>query len=256
VDVKNEIAPYNMYKAGIECDSTILSIDFKVSRAPNFRFIVVIYQHEAWHSTPPAFLASEARTISRRACNKGSRLSKSFLFPFSKTSLNLVPSISNMVTPIAKLGSAVILAAIATIMVLTRVVISTWSCRRVREPEFSAFSTLLTQAIELAAETQRFRREVDEDMTTGRIIRTADLAVLSEANEWDTSIRICLTAWEDLLQLDVCTSDEESGKGVGMDEERRKELLGTMAARCREGMARRKELGPQLKHMHLESISR
>lgn len=214
-----------------------------------------------WRSTRPTFFASQVRrTTPRRTYNKESRYSTCLFIASKQTSPDgLILIVSNMTTQIAKLSSPAIISTIAIIMVLMRVGIGIWNCRRTRRSEFQGFSELSAEADRLVAETEKLRREVDECTTAGRVVSIKTLGLLREANEWDTSIRISLATWEDLLQLDMSTSDEESRKGLGMDEKRRKDLIGTMSASCREGMARRKGLGPQLQapqHMHLESIAR
>lgn len=59
---------------------------------------------------------------------------------------------------------------------------------------FKDFSKLSKEADALAAETVQIKKAVIEN-TTDRV----NLASISEAEDWDTSIRIGLTAWKDLI---------------------------------------------------------
>ncbi len=143
---------------------------------------------------------------------------------------------------------------------LVRVAFGTVLCWKTRDVHRNDFAKLSEEAMTLAEETESLEEEVDGDTSTDRAVRTANLALLAEANEWDTSIRICLATWEDLILPAVGTSDEESGKANTIEKGRRKGhgkyMIGTMHARCVEALARRRELGPQLQRIHLPTSAR
>jgi len=121
-----------------------------------------------------------------------------------------------------------------------------WPDRRLRKE----LAKLSREAEALAEETQSIKTAVNESITTDRAVRSTNLALLSEADEWDTSIRICLTTWKDLVSPeDDSDTDSESWKTQSAEEGRTqhgKYMIGMMRARCRESLARRRELRPQL----------
>jgi hypothetical protein len=114
------------------------------------------------------------------------------------------------------------------------------------------FSILSKEADALAEETEEIKGARNEDITTDR----ASLALLSEADEWDTSIRICLVTWKDLMDSDASGEKNWSEKSEAVGKETRKRVIGEMRARCKEGLAIRKQLGPQLQKLHQELIAR
>lgn len=121
---------------------------------------------------------------------------------------------------------------------------------------FNDFSKFSKEADALAAETVEIKRAVTEDTTD-----LASLASISEADDWDTSIRIGLTTWRDLIW-----PEEDSGcdgeirrwrKSNAPDAvKERKRMIGVMRARCKEGLGFRKGLRPQLQRIHLGLIVR
>jgi hypothetical protein len=115
------------------------------------------------------------------------------------------------------------------------------------------FERLSTEARALTAEAERVRRKVAQDDTAEQPIKTANMEVLAAADEWDTGIRIGLAAWDDIMQPDAGAGDVESGKADTMV---RKRWMGLMRKKIMEGMERRRELGPELRRMHLEIIAR
>ncbi|KAH8779731.1 hypothetical protein F5882DRAFT_406846 [Hyaloscypha sp. PMI_1271] len=162
-----------------------------------------------------------------------------------------------MTTPISKLISPFLVSAIAIIVLLLHICISLWKHRRTRSSSAKDFKKLSNEATTLSAETERIRRAANESSTADRTVRIAHLALLCEADEWDTAIRICLVTWEDIILPNSSIGDEESGKrdaiGNGRQNGHGKQMIGVMHARCKEGLARRKELGPQLQLIHLSS---
>jgi hypothetical protein len=165
-----------------------------------------------------------------------------------------------MTTPVSKLISPSLVSAIAIIVLLLHIGISLWKHRRTRRFSAKDFKKLSNEATTLSAETERIRREANESSTADRTVRIAHLALLCEADEWDTAIRICLVTWEDIILRNSSIGDEESGKrdaiGKGRQNDHGKQMIGLMHARCKEGLARRKELGPQLQRIHLSSLVR
>lgn len=81
---------------------------------------------------------------------------------------------------------------------------------------------------------------------------------VTAAEEFDTGIRIALTAWEDVMQPDE--GDEEMGmvKGKGKKERRvhGRYVIGVMRGKAMEGVERRRECSMGLQAVHLEVLSR
>lgn len=113
------------------------------------------------------------------------------------------------------------------------------------------FSNLSKEADALAEETEEIKDAINEDITSDR----ASVALLSEVDEWDTSIRICLVIWRDLIDSDTSGEENLSGKSEEVGKEW-KRVIGEMRTRCKEGLALRKQLGPQLQKMYQELIAR
>lgn len=122
------------------------------------------------------------------------------------------------------------------------------------------FNRLSAEARELAGETERLGREVKQVDSAEPSVRMSNMEVLAAADEWDTSIRIALGAWDDIMQPSEDSGDVESGNGDRMVKARRKShrryVIGLMRRKCTEGIERRKEFGPQLQRIHLEVNSR
>jgi hypothetical protein len=163
-------------------------------------------------------------------------------------------------TPTSKLVVLVLMSTIAIVLLLLCIAFVLWKHHTTHGSCARDFERLSEEATVLSAETERIRRQVSESNTTDRTVRIANLALLAEADEWDTSIRICLTTWEDILSPKSGVSDEESGKRdafeKGRKEDRGKYMISMMHAGCKEGLARRKELGPQLQRIHLSTLVR
>ena len=124
-----------------------------------------------------------------------------------------------------------------------------WPDRRLRKE----LAKLSREAKALAEETRSIKTTINNDSVTDRAVRSTNLALLSEADEWDTSIRVCLTTWRDLVSPeDDSDSDTESWKAEAAEKgttQHGKYMMGMMRARCRESLARRRELRPQLQRM-------
>jgi hypothetical protein len=154
-----------------------------------------------------------------------------------------------MGTLVEKLIGPIIICTFLVVFLLCccLVTIMRWEGQLSRE-----FDKLSREAEALAEETQSIRAVVNEVITTDRAVRSANLALLSEADEWDTSIRICLMTLEDLMSLSLSdnTSDGESFHSYSAKKERHgKHMINMMRARCRESMARRKALRRQLQRI-------
>jgi hypothetical protein len=155
-----------------------------------------------------------------------------------------------MGTLVEKLIGPIIICAFLVVFLLLcccLVTIMRWEGRLSRE-----FDKLSREAEALAEETQSIRAVVNEVIITDRAVRSANLALLSEADEWDTSIRICLMTLEDLMSLSLSdnSSDTEKFQSDSVEKERHgKHMINMMRARCQESMGRRKALRWQLQRI-------
>ncbi|PMD36923.1 hypothetical protein L207DRAFT_569064 [Hyaloscypha variabilis F] len=155
-----------------------------------------------------------------------------------------------MGTLVEKLIGPIIICAFLVVFLLLcccLVTIMRWEGRLSRE-----FDKLSREAEALAEETQSIRAVVNEVIITDRAVRSANLALLSEADEWDTSIRICLMTLEDLMSLSLSdnSSDTEKFQSDAVEKERHgKHMINMMRARCQESMGRRKALRRQLQRI-------
>jgi hypothetical protein len=122
------------------------------------------------------------------------------------------------------------------------------------------FKRMSTEARALSLETTTIRREVDQDDPAEQATKIANIEMLGAANEWDTGIRIALSAWDDIMQPDEDALDAETGKVDRLLRKRRKShgryVIGLMRTKCMEGIERRKQLSPQMHRLHAEVIAR
>jgi hypothetical protein len=165
-------------------------------------------------------------------------------------------SANNMTTPTSK-----IVAIIASTIVIISVLLISCSSNRIarwlseRYLYFKDFSKLSKEAEALAAETVEIKKAIIED-TTDR----ASLASISEADDWDNSIRIGLTTWRDLIWPEGDSGSDGEIRSWRKSNapdvvKERKRMIGVMRARCKEGLSLRKALRPQLQRIHLGLIA-
>jgi hypothetical protein len=162
-----------------------------------------------------------------------------------------------MTIPTSKLVAIIV----STIVIISILLISCSSNRIARWLSerclyFNEFSKLSKEADALAAETVEIKKAVIED-TKDRV----SLASISEAEDWDTSIRIGITTWRDLIWPEGDSgSDGEirSWRKPNAPDavKERKRMIGVMRARCKDGLDFRKALRPQLQCIHLGLIAR
>ncbi|KAN0115361.1 hypothetical protein V8E51_004905 [Hyaloscypha variabilis] len=121
------------------------------------------------------------------------------------------------------IGPIIICAFLVVFLLLCRclVTIMRWEGRLSRE-----FDKLSREAEALAEETQSIRAVVNEVIITDRAVRSANLALLSEADEWDTSMRICLTTLEDLMSLSLSDNSSDT-ENFNQTQQKRKDTGNT-----------------------------
>ena len=113
------------------------------------------------------------------------------------------------------------------------------------------FKKLSHEAEEFCAETAAVYRHVEHNVVLEASIKAACLQIMNAASEYDTGIRIALSAWEDEI-YPAQDSDMESGKHEGTEKERmpgknqRRYVVALMRKRCLEGIENRRMLGPQM----------
>jgi hypothetical protein len=117
------------------------------------------------------------------------------------------------------------------------------------------FQKLSDEAKSLRVETDQVHRSVVRDDVLDPSVMTACLEIVHAADEYDTGIRIALSAWEDMIRPANRNSDVEVGKqGVmeirkNLEKRHRRYAIGIMRKRCMEGMEKRRSLSLQMQWM-------
>ncbi|KAL3419489.1 hypothetical protein PVAG01_09711 [Phlyctema vagabunda] len=140
------------------------------------------------------------------------------------------------------LGVVALISCVAVTIISRRL----WKTRGFYTRDFRRLSA---EAQKLSLTTMIIRRDVDTSRKLGKV----NMELLNAADDLDTSIRIALCSWQDIMDPN-CELDIEAGKGSRKDKHMRKAharyVIELMRRKSMEGLEKRRELSYPLEKLH------